>query len=410
MREGLVLVVEDDRARRNVAGRLLRAAGFEVLECGTGREGLELARARQPDLVLLDVLLPDLDGREVCRLLKADPSTAGIVVLHLSAAYATTADAVAGLESGADGYLTHPAEPDYLVATVRAFVRARRAERRAEEQMRSLNETLERQVAERTAELLAYQQRLRALVAELGRTEQRERHRVAADLHDNLAQLLAACKMRVAAVSAAARAGTRAAADAAEAVRLLGEGIEYTRSLMADLSPPVVQGEGLDAALEWAVQRAEKQGLRVRVTSDGLPKPVADDVRLLLLQGVRELLLNVVKHAGTAEAAVAVERDGGEVRLTVEDGGCGFTGGAAVAPHASGGFGLFSLRERLQLVGGRVDVVSQAGRGTKVVLTAPLTQPDPDVGAAEATGGWRAGDPRLPPPRGARGGARRAEE
>src|SRR5688500_6934829 len=171
MSEGLILIVEDDRARRYVAGRVLREAGFEILECGTGGEGLRLAHSRHPDLVLLDVLLPDVDGRDVCRQLKADPATAGIVVLHLSAAYATTAVAVEGLDSGADGYLTYPVAPAYLVATVRAFIRARRAARRAEEQMRTANEALTLRVEERTAELLRYQQRLRELVAELGRTE-----------------------------------------------------------------------------------------------------------------------------------------------------------------------------------------------------------------------------------------------
>src|SRR5688572_2450197 len=82
--EGSILIVEDDRARRYVAGRVLRANGFEVVECGTAVDGLRLARTRHPDLLLLDVLLPDLDGRDMCRALKADPATADIVVLHLS--------------------------------------------------------------------------------------------------------------------------------------------------------------------------------------------------------------------------------------------------------------------------------------------------------------------------------------
>ena len=374
---GLVLVVEDDRARRYVAGRILRETGFEVVECGTGREGLRLARERQPDLLLLDVLLPDLDGREVCRELKADPATAHVVVLHLSAAYTSTADAVTGLNSGADGYLTYPVEPAYLVATVRAFVRARRSERRAEEDMRSLNAALERKVAERTAELLAHRQRLRELVAELGRTEQRERYRVAGDLHDNLAQLLAVCKMKVSAVEAQVSPGSKAARDAAEAKRLLGEGIDYTRSLMTDLSPPAVTDEKLETTLQWAVQRAEKHGLKVRVVSDERPKPLDDDVRRLLLQAAGELLLNVAKHAGTAEATVSVERVGAHALLTVSDGGRGFDPEAgAAAPAASGGFGLFNLRERLQLTGGRLEVESRPGRGTTVRVVAPLRAQD----------------------------------
>jgi signal transduction histidine kinase len=373
MADGVILVVEDDRARRYVAGRVLREAGFDVVECGTGGAGLRLARERRPDLVLLDVLLPDVDGRDVCRLLKADPATAGSVVLHLSAAYTSTEDAIAGLDSGADGYLTYPVETAYLVATVRAFMRARRAERRVEEQMRSANEALERRVSERTAELSARQQQLRALVGELGLAEQRERHRVAADLHDNLAQLMAVCKMRASAIEAAAPAGSRAAGDAAEVKRMLGEAIEYTRSLMSELSPLVLDREDLDAAFEWVVQRAEREGLAVTLQTDGRPKPVDEHVRWLLLQGARELLLNVAKHAGAREATVSLGRTDGEVRLTVADRGGGFDAGKwPGVPTAAGGFGLFSLRERLQLLGGRIEVESEAGRGTTVRITVPV--------------------------------------
>ena len=114
-----------------MVARMLRRGGFEVMEAKSGAEALELARATRPDLVLLDVRLPDVSGIEVCRRLKTERATAGIPVLHLSASFTRGEDKVVGLEGGADGYLTHPIEGPELIATVRALLRARSAEEKA---------------------------------------------------------------------------------------------------------------------------------------------------------------------------------------------------------------------------------------------------------------------------------------
>ncbi|HUR93794.1 MAG TPA: response regulator [Gemmatimonadales bacterium] len=122
-----ILVVDDNEAERYYVARVLRREGFDVSEAGTGQDALRLAAAA-PNLITLDVRLPDLSGFEVCRRLKNDPATRDIPVLHISASY-TTPDAKAeGLDGGADGYLTHPVDPTELVATVRALLRARHAE------------------------------------------------------------------------------------------------------------------------------------------------------------------------------------------------------------------------------------------------------------------------------------------
>jgi signal transduction histidine kinase/DNA-binding response OmpR family regulator len=124
-----VLVVDDAEAARYANARLLRNAGFAVREARTGQDALDLARSA--DVVLLDIKLPDMSGLEVCRRLKADPATAALPVLHLTATYGAGEDQAAALEAGADGYLTHPVEPIVLVATVRSLIRAREAEAQA---------------------------------------------------------------------------------------------------------------------------------------------------------------------------------------------------------------------------------------------------------------------------------------
>ncbi len=122
-----ILVVDDSERVRDVTGEILRMAGFHVLEAATGAEGLRLA-AERPALVVLDISLPDLDGFEVCRRLKAAAATAAIPVLHLSGVFRGVENKIRGLDTGADGYLTQPVDAAELIATVKALLRLRRAE------------------------------------------------------------------------------------------------------------------------------------------------------------------------------------------------------------------------------------------------------------------------------------------
>jgi PAS domain S-box-containing protein len=126
--QATILNVDDSEAGRYTTTRMLTQAGFEVLEAGTGQEAVRLAGANTPDLIVLDVNLPDISGLEVCARLRADPRTASIPVLHLTATYANSEHWAAALDRGADAYLTEPVEPVVLVATVRALLRARGAE------------------------------------------------------------------------------------------------------------------------------------------------------------------------------------------------------------------------------------------------------------------------------------------
>ena len=141
---GRILVVDDTEANRYALGQILERAGFDVAEARTGADGLRLAR-ECPDLIILDVKLPDLDGYEVCRRLKSDPATAEVPVLHVSANFVTPEDQAEGIENGAEGYLCQPVNPSMLVATVRSLVRAHRAEaalRESEERFRAMADEL----------------------------------------------------------------------------------------------------------------------------------------------------------------------------------------------------------------------------------------------------------------------------
>jgi PAS domain S-box-containing protein len=125
---GVVLNVDDYAPARYARTKVLRQAGFEVLEAASGQETVDICRSAWPHLVLLDIDLPDMSGYEVCRILKSDVATRPIQVLHLTAAFRQGRDHALALDLGADGFLVEPVEPEVLLATVRALIRTRRAE------------------------------------------------------------------------------------------------------------------------------------------------------------------------------------------------------------------------------------------------------------------------------------------
>jgi DNA-binding response OmpR family regulator len=137
-----VLVVDDSEGNRYATTRLLRSVGFEVEESKTGREALTAVQTH-PDLIVLDVNLPDMTGFEVVERLRRSPELASIPVLHLSASFTSNADRARGLDQGADAYLTHPIDPTVFVATVRALIRASTADRRTREAARDWQATFD---------------------------------------------------------------------------------------------------------------------------------------------------------------------------------------------------------------------------------------------------------------------------
>src|SRR5579871_425816 len=201
-----VLTVDDNDAIRYSLARYLREAGYTVLEARTGAEALELAR-RDPGLITLDINLPDIDGFEVFRLLKGDPATSEIPILHVSASYVEPVHKVRALDGGADGYLAEPIDREELLATVKALLRMRQAQRearreageaeKAKEELRAINENLENRVRERTAELEHRNLEVQELSSRLLQAQDEERRRISRELHDSTGQLLAALSMNL---------------------------------------------------------------------------------------------------------------------------------------------------------------------------------------------------------------------
>ncbi len=213
---------------------------------------------------------------------------------------------------------------------------------------------------------------MRHFASQLSLAEQAERQRIAAILHDDLQQRLYALQVRLAsAFSWAVKGDTTAAAAEVEQMRgALLSAIELTRRLTVDLSPPILHGEGLYHALIWLSSRMkEEYGLEVAVQLETAWRSLEEGMRVALFQIVRELLFNVVKHAGVSAATVSLAQSADEVKLVVGDGGVGFD---ITGPPPGGGQGLPQARQRVELYGGRLALASQPGAGTRVTITMPL--------------------------------------
>jgi signal transduction histidine kinase/ActR/RegA family two-component response regulator len=257
--------------------------------------------------------------------------------------------------------------------------------RQAEEDLKRLAESLEQRVAQRTLALQERTSQLQTLASQLAHAEQRERRRLARLLHDDLQQLLVAARLKVAMIRRRTVEETICGL-LVQVDGLLDQAISGSRSLTFELSPPVLYEAGLEPAVKWlAGQMEEKHGLTVEVETLAQVEPVGEETRILLFHAVRELLFNVVKHASADRALVRISRAEGDLlEILVADQGAGFDPAildqlVAKNPAAPGGFGLFSLRQRLEILGGRLDAESSFGTGTRMIIRIPLAAAGLDI-------------------------------
>jgi PAS domain S-box-containing protein len=228
-----------------------------------------------------------------------------------------------------------------------------------------------------------YRGKLRKLAAELTVVEARERKAIAAQLHENLGQLLATVKMKLGPLRSVAP-DSPLQARVAEVQGLVEEALQQTRSLTYQLSPPVLYQLGLEAALKWLAENMERQyAYRVVFTRQGESGALQEESRVFLFSAVRELLVNVAKHACATQVAVRLRWLDDCVDILVKDNGKGFprprlnadSDFAFGTAHAQDGFGLFNIQERVSDLGGRMGLRSQPNSGTAVKIRLPLDIP-----------------------------------
>ena len=361
----LILNVDDNEASRYVKGRILKLAGFEVIEAASGAAALQLIQERSPALVLLDVKLPDISGRDICERIKANPETASIVVLQTSASHVESRHRVASLDAGADGYLVEPIEPEELVANVRALLRMRKAERERQAALEALQEA-----DRRKDEFLAM---------------------LAHELRNPLAPIRNAVEIL--------RTGDEAIRERAR--QMVGRQVEHLARLVDDLlevsritqrkvvlqRKPVTLGSIVQSALEVARPLAESQQQRLEVSLPGEELWLeVDPVRMS--QVIGNLLHNAAKFTPRAgRIALRCAARGDVLEIVVADNGMGiapevlphvfdlFSQGDRSLERSQGGLGigLSLVKGLVEMHGGRVIAESEGnGRGSAFRIELPL--------------------------------------
>lgn len=223
-------------------------------------------------------------------------------------------------------------------------------------------------------ELLSYQKQLRQVTSDLLQTQEKERRRIATDIHDRIGQALAVAKIQLSAMQAMLQ-DTSVISSVDEIRALVTQTIQDTRTLTFELSPPVLYELGLQAAIEWLAETVQKQsGLSVYVTGNQDDERLDTSRRVFLFQAVRELLFNVIKHANTQKVHVQLSNAPGNVTIQVSDDGRGsdILSMASQDTDQHQGFGLFSIREQLRHYGGQLTFESEVGEGVCATIRMPL--------------------------------------
>lgn len=267
---------------------------------------------------------------------------------------------------GGDWYL-------YLIQDITARHDAERAVSQHANLLKEASIAVEHQVVARTLRLQRHAEQLRRLANQLTSAEQRERKRLAALLHDHLQQLLVACGMRIGLARSQVN-NDELRERLNDAQLLLHEALSVARELTVELCPPVLSEAGLAAAMRWLGEQFEqKHHFEVLLDIDDAAEPAEEPICTFLFEAARELLFNVVKHAGVPSARLTLERGAdNEAVIRVEDSGSGFDEQQLERDGDGEGFGLFSIRERLTALGGSMLVKSAPGSGTSIELRAPM--------------------------------------
>ena len=352
-----ILNVDDYTPGRYARTRLLQQAGFTVREAATGKEALQLAAVHNPPVILLDVNLPDMSGFDVCREIRKDSKSYGPTVIHISATNTHVNQQVEGLESGADGYLVEPVDPNVLIATIRAFLRARQAE----EALRRSNEELE-QFSYRVAHDLS--EPLRSMMVH---TQLLQRN-LGPEIGEASAQSLAFV------------------IDAASRMQLFIDGL-LSYAQVTHVTGPLLQFDCEAMIDRTCANLAGTIGAAAaRITHDRLPVIVADPA---LEQVFQNLISNSIKYRREGvppEIHISARKDGSTWLFAVRDNGLGIDPGQDESVFQlfrrlhgreipGSGIGLALSKRIVELHGGTIWFDSKPGQGSTFYVRIPAEPP-----------------------------------
>ncbi len=374
-----ILVLDDRPADRQLLKTVLGHAGHGVSEAATGHQALELARADRPDLIITDIVMPEMNGYEFVRRLRAEPETKTVPVIFSTANYSLDEVQRLAAAVGVSRFLSKPSEFDDIISIVDEALgaptspppRPLAGEEFDRQQLRLLNDKL----VEKVRELEAADAERRKLMSQLVNAHEEARRHIAEELHDDSIQAMVAIGMRLEMLIA----GTSDNELADQLVRLRDDVAvtgERLRHLLFELQPAELDRSGLRVALEVVLEQTyADEGLEYEVVDRTTRQPT-EAVRTLLYRAGREAFANIRKHAGAARVEVLLDQDVRGFSLRVKDDGTGLDVTQALRVRA-GHLGLPAMRERIEMAGGTLSLDSTGGAGTALGVWLPdLEAPD----------------------------------
>jgi signal transduction histidine kinase len=346
-----VLIVDDEPTARETLISTLEGEGYDLHQAKDGMQALQMLKQFQPDLILLDVMMPAMDGFEVCRRIRATPALAEVPIILLTA-LDDRDSLLRGIESGADDFLSKPPDRRELVARVRTITRLNRY-RTLMEQRENIRRMAERVVA----------------------AQEEERQRISRELHDDLGQALTTHLLALRNLQGDLSLPQKTLFERLQS--LYNQSYEIfgkIRSIARDLRPPVLDALGLKVAMQtYCSEFTRRTHLPVIFESEDLLPELPDAYKITLYRTLQEALTNVIKHAQASQVWVDLSMDDDQVTLTIQDNGIGIVG----KESASNGIGLAGLRERITITGGTLTISSRPKRGTILSAQFPLVENKP---------------------------------
>jgi len=354
-----ILVVDDVAQNVRLLEAVLSSNGYAVTSASSGAEALEEIAAALPDLVLLDIQMPGMDGYEVCRRIRSDPATQFLPVVMITASDSEVR--IDALDAEADDFVMKPFNQHELLARVRSLVRIKRYHDTIESQAAELaewNRTLEVRVEEQVVEL-------RASRARVVSAADAERRRIERDLHDGAQQHLIGLAVHLRLASDLADTDPAKATEILDSLSAdIQQALDELRDLAHGIYPPLLQDRGLADALTAAAGRAPA---RVRVEASALGR-YDPDVEAAAYFCCLEALQNAGKYAGAgATVAIRLREEDDMLVFEVADDGAGFD-----TANGRAGVGITNMRDRVGAIGGSLHIASSVGTGTTISGLIPL--------------------------------------
>lgn len=341
-----ILIVDDDPTARETVTAILEGENYQLELAKDGFQALQMLDHIQPDLILLDIMMPGMNGFDVCRRIRSTPKLAEVPIIILTA-LDDRDSLLRGIESGADDFLTKPVDRHELAARVRTITRLNRYHTLME-QRENLRQMAERVIA----------------------AQEQERQRLSRELHDDLGQALTTHLLAL----------RNLQDDLSIPLALLFERLQALyeqsfemsvkiRRLAHDLRPPVLDALGLKAAMQtYCSEFSRRTHLPITFETDSSLPVLPDVYNITLYRVLQEALTNIIKHAQASQAWVGLSVEDNMINLVVQDNGRGIMEGKL----KSSGIGLAGLRERLAISGGKLNISTSPQRGTILTAQFPL--------------------------------------